>query len=111
MSALEKPRVYGCWAGNPQGRPEDPKRCIEAIYGKYSYGGKQCSRPRGFGPDGLHCKQHDPVEIKRKSDMHNAKWDAQIANERREHDYKSVGARLADVNPELFARILEDLKK
>jgi len=52
-------RTYGTWAGNPDGRPEDPERCIEEVWS--GPGGTiacQCSRKRGHGPEGLYCKQH-----------------------------------------------------
>ena len=49
-------RRYNQWAGNPRGWPEDKTRCIEEVWSGYlSY---QCSRKRGYGPDGLYCKQH-----------------------------------------------------
>jgi len=51
-------RVYGKWAGNPSGVPEDEECCIEAVWDKFSWGGRQYSRKRGYGPDGLYCKQH-----------------------------------------------------
>ena len=51
-------RRYGCWAGNPNGKREDPKRCIEEIWPTGSWIPCQCSRKRGHGPDGLYCKQH-----------------------------------------------------
>ena len=47
--------IYGQWAGNERGVLEDETRCIKAIYEWYSH---QCSRKRGFGKDGLYCKQH-----------------------------------------------------
>ncbi len=51
-------RVYGRWAGNPNGILEDVTRCVEAVYGHRDYHSRQCSRTRGHGPDGLYCKQH-----------------------------------------------------
>ncbi len=51
-------RRYGVWGGCPQGTPEDPERCIEEIWGHVGWIPHQCSRKRGHGPDGLHCKQH-----------------------------------------------------
>lgn len=53
------PRIYGQWAGNPKGTPEDPDRCIAPVPGGARgiiY--KQCSRKRGHGPGDLFCKQH-----------------------------------------------------
>lgn len=50
---------YGQWAGFPVGHPEDKMRCIEEVF---SYGRQfiphQCQRKRGYGTDGLYCKQH-----------------------------------------------------
>jgi hypothetical protein len=49
-------RIYGKWSGCPNGISEDTTRCVQKLWGSYvSY---QCSRKRGFGPDGLYCKQH-----------------------------------------------------
>ena len=56
-------RVYGSWAGNPKGHPEDPERCIEKVYGPEYLDmiGHQCTRKRGHGKDGLYCKQHAKI--------------------------------------------------
>ena len=51
-----KERRYGQWAGNPKGAAEDKTRCIESVWSDYV--GGQCSRKRGYGKDGLYCKQH-----------------------------------------------------
>lgn len=54
-------RRFGVWAGNPKGYAEDPTRCIAAIGGSSLWGPaneRQCGRKRGFGPDGLYCRQH-----------------------------------------------------
>ena len=51
-------RRYGVWAGCPKGQQEDPTRCIEEIWPSGGWITYQCSRKRGHGPDGLHCKQH-----------------------------------------------------
>lgn len=50
---------YSEWAGNQKGFPYDNNRCAKEV----SRGGRsvlltQCSRRRGFGRDGLFCKQH-----------------------------------------------------
>jgi len=56
---MEKLRRYGQWAGNPNGRTEDKTRCIWEVWERgriiNSY---QCFRKRGYGPNGLYCKQH-----------------------------------------------------
>ena len=54
---MTEERIYGSWGGNPKGHKEDPKRCIEAVHGGDWYT-HQCTRKRGFGKDGLYCKQH-----------------------------------------------------
>lgn len=52
-------RIYGRWAGNPNGQPEDVTRCIQEIWGGDAWSrGSQCQRKRGHGPNGLYCKQH-----------------------------------------------------
>ena len=52
------PRRYGVWAGNPNGKAEDPKRCIEEVHPKGDWVFRQCQYPRGKGPDGLYCGRH-----------------------------------------------------
>lgn len=50
---------YGANSLNPAGRPEDPTRCVEEVWnGPRGMTASQCSRKRGFGPDGEWCKQH-----------------------------------------------------
>jgi hypothetical protein len=34
----------------------------------------QCSRKRGFGPDGLYCKQHDPAAEKERRQTSAERW-------------------------------------
>ena len=59
MRIIDGVRRYGVWPGYPQGRAEDPCRCIEEISpAAGSWIPRQCSRKRGHGPDGLYCKQH-----------------------------------------------------
>jgi hypothetical protein len=57
---MAKLRIYGSWAGNPKGRKEDIARCIEEVWPneRMSFIAHQCQRKRGYGPDGLYCKQH-----------------------------------------------------
>ena len=54
---ISKERIYGQWAGDKKGRPEDKNRCIVAVHG-FSYITHQCCRKRGHGENGLYCKQH-----------------------------------------------------
>lgn len=77
-------RIYGRWAGNPAGRPEDVRRCIAVVHhGNFSPGGAQCSHKRGQGPDGLYCGTHNPEKVaERRAKAQaeaDAKWDAKLA--------------------------------
>lgn len=52
-------RIYGEWAGNPKGAPEDKTRCIKEVWPTTDgWIPHQCRRKRGYGKDGLYCKQH-----------------------------------------------------
>ena len=54
-----EPKRYGRWSGNPRGMIENLANCIETVWGREAWDhGKQCSRKRGYGTDGLRCKQH-----------------------------------------------------
>ena len=57
-------RKYGQWAGNPKGIKENPKRCIQEVWEQgriiHAY---QCSRKRGFGFEGLYCRQHSKKNL------------------------------------------------
>lgn len=55
---------YGCWAGNPNGKPENMERCVEEVF-EHSGISHQCFRKRGFGRQGLYCKQHATIIEKR----------------------------------------------
>lgn len=58
------PKSYGAWAGNPRGRAPDFTRCCENVWSRDRMShGHQCKKPRGQGPDGAYCKQHDPAKI------------------------------------------------
>ena len=62
-------RRYGCWAGDPEGNPEDKDRCVAEAYDRSGFGHfYQCLRKRGHGPDGLYCKQHAKMVEKEKRD-------------------------------------------
>ena len=41
-----------------RGSPEDPERCVTAVWPAGMWHDHQCTRKRGHGPDGLYCKQH-----------------------------------------------------
>lgn len=53
-------RIYGQWAGNEKGQPENPSHCVESVPSEIARGMvfKQCARPRGKGLDGLYCTIH-----------------------------------------------------
>jgi hypothetical protein len=55
---MSKPRVYNKDGMNPKGDPEDPARCIEEVLNWNKWHMIQCSRKRGYGPNGEYCKQH-----------------------------------------------------
>lgn len=80
-SAYQK--SYGAWAGDPVGRAPDYTRCCTAVasrerWSKYF----QCSKPRGHGPDGAYCKQHDPEAVKARKEASEAKWKNKWNSER-----------------------------
>ena len=60
-------RRYASWAGNPGGVREDITRCALQVHGPgRGMTFHQCSRPRGYGPGNLYCKQHakeDPKSL------------------------------------------------
>lgn len=68
-------RRYGQWAGNPRGQAEDTSRCIESVYPNTRGGHEhQCQRKRGYGPDGLYCKIHDPAAVKQRQKESERKY-------------------------------------
>ena len=54
----ENIRRYDCWTGNPKGTREDKARCVATVSDSTGWHSIQCSRKRGFGPDGEYCRQH-----------------------------------------------------
>ena len=103
---MDNPRVYGKWAVNSEGTPENTKQCIAVVWPEsYCGHGKQCSRKRGHGKDGLYCKQHDPERIERieteKTKAHEEKW----AKKKAMSDRANILSNMADGIP------TEELKK
>ena len=49
---------FGVSSIHPSGTLEDVNRCIEEVYNRFNWGGRQCYRRRGHGYRGLFCKQH-----------------------------------------------------
>ena len=66
--------------------PEKPACCIAEIQSGWSF--YQCTRPRGHGPDGLYCKQHDPVAVEAKRKRQQAKSAAEWAARAAQWDYE-----------------------
>jgi hypothetical protein len=96
-------RVYGAWAGNPKGHPEDTSRCIESVMdGFHSH---QCIRKRGNGPDGLYCKQHDPQAVKARDTQRQREWDAKQARQNQKWHDQAVGSWIRQNEPERYVKI------
>lgn len=51
-------RRYGVWAGDPEGRAEQPRQCIAEVQEPSGWLSFQCGRKRGHGPDDAYCCQH-----------------------------------------------------
>lgn len=75
---------YGDYGGNPKGHAPDFTRCCEDVARPlgvtYMYG--QCTRKRGYGPEGAYCKQHDPIEVAKRNKAASDKWESQALKER-----------------------------
>ena len=56
-------RRYNIWGGNPNGYPENILKCVTEVGDRFHLY-RQCSRKRGYGPDGLYCKQHAKLAAK-----------------------------------------------
>ena len=48
---------YGAWAGNPNGSRYNKGKCAFEVWSD-GFIARQCSRPTGYGPGKLYCKQH-----------------------------------------------------
>lgn len=63
------PKSYGAWAGDPKGHAPNFTRCCAEVCSRERFSRfYQCTKPRGHGPDGAYCKQHDPVVAKVRKD-------------------------------------------
>lgn len=58
-------RVYGVWAGNPDGKRENKYLCATEVYDRGWMLAHQCFRHRGHGPSGEYCRQHAKMMGKR----------------------------------------------
>jgi hypothetical protein len=99
-------RRFGCWAGNPDGRAEDPACCIEEVFpGRgTSY---QCTKKRGHGPNGEFCRIHYPEAVAKRAQERDAKYDKAHAIQQRRWNDEIVGAHLRNENPQEYDRILK----
>ena len=74
-----EPWRYNQWGSNSKGIPENPAHCIKAVRERDGWHSYQCSRPRGYGEDGLYCKQHVPETVKARREAASlaskARWD------------------------------------
>lgn len=91
MSLDPKPEADGLrrYGGHWGKRREDTTRCITAIWNSRWRHNEQCKRPRGHGPDGLHCKQHDPAAQKASAEARTRRWaekSASINRPRRQNE-------------------------
>ena len=104
-------RVYGKWAGDPKGRPEDIHLCITEVYvpGRGIF--FQCLRKRGFGPDGLYCRQHDPDAVRARADARAAAHKAERDRSDLADQDRSVGSWMRQYKPEDYKDILRLVKE
>jgi hypothetical protein len=60
-------KIYDQSNLNPKGTPEDKTRCIETVNPAQYWHLYQCSRKRGYGPNGEYCKQHAKKLVEREA--------------------------------------------
>jgi hypothetical protein len=76
-------KAYGAWAGLPKGNPPDYSRCCEEVHSRDRWTKfYQCTKPRGHGPDGAYCKQHDPAAVQARRTASDARWNEKWNAER-----------------------------
>jgi len=99
---MDKPRIYGSWAGNPQGHKEDPSKCIESVLGNERGAiAHQCDRKRGHGADGLYCKQHDPEVAKARRAAIQKKYNDKWAEKQKTWDLEKLRKVICDLAKEV----------
>ncbi len=82
LTPLHKSK-YGGWGGNRDGFKPDPYRCCQEVHSPDRFAlFYQCSRKRGYGPEGAYCKQHDPAFVAEKNRAAQAKYKEQRMRER-----------------------------
>lgn len=116
MREIEGKRIYGAWAGNPKGTPENTTQCIEEVMEKgRGIGFYQCTKKRGHGEGGLYCKVHDPeyIKAKRKAEQDKLAKESAENNARYELQYTAVNACKAinPDNPQAVAESIGDMFK
>ena len=71
-------RTYGTFGRKI---PEIKTRCVASVASNRNMGfiSHQCRKKRGYGKEGLYCKQHDPERIaekqRKKDEAYKKKWD------------------------------------
>lgn len=96
-------RRYGKWAGNPAGVAGDPKRCVQSLMDRWHPGGYQCTRPRGYGPDGCYCKQHDPAAVAARNAARDAAYKAKWSADDLRRQKAEAGAKALDALRQIAA--------
>lgn len=112
------PKSYGVWAGNREGHPPDYTRCCATVSSHERWSRcYQCKKPRGHGPDGAYCKQHDPDAVKARRDASEARWNESWKKRRYEihgHAFFDALVKIADGHndPRSLARqTIDEFKK
>lgn len=91
---------------------EDKSRCAVEVSGRERWPSySQCSRPRGHGPGGMYCKQHDPATVSSRDDASMKRWKEKAHRQGRPHRqlvaYRDALRAIADGHndPREIARI------
>ncbi len=106
-------RIYGAWAGDPAGTPEDTARCIEEVMGSgrdmHSY---QCGKKRGHGEGGLYCRIHDPEYVKAKLQARQDVWDKETAESTAKYKLEFTAVKACkEINPDNPQAVAERIVK
>lgn len=102
LSSFHK-KAYGVWRGRPMGNSAKADKCCTEVHDGYV--SRQCSRPRGYGPEEAYCKQHDPAAVKAKHEARNAKWQAQYDASKRRAEVAKENERRGAIYPLLIATL------
>ncbi len=107
---VNEKRIYGAWAGNPAGTPEDITRCIQEVLeaGRFY----QCGKKRGHSEDGLYCAIHDPEYINTKQLERQAVWDKETAESTAKHKLEFTAVKACkEINPDNPQAVAERIVK